>query len=219
MAIRSLENNASPLRSVDWVVIVLYLLLMAGGWFSVCGASYDFGNTDFFSWESRTGKQLVWMGCSMVLGFVLLMLDDRIFDSIAHILYIGMMALLLITPFVAADIKGSYSWISLGSVSLQPAEFAKCATALMIAKLMGRYGFSLKNKKDFYQAIGVIMLPMVLIIMQRETGSALVYLAFFLMLYREGMPGCFLFAGVAAVIYFVVCVSLSVELLPGSIKR
>ena len=105
MAIRSLENNASPLRSVDWVVIVLYLLLMAAGWFSVCGASYDFGNTDFFSWESRTGKQLVWMGCSMVLGFVLLMLDDRIFDSIAHILYIGMMALLLITPFVAADIK------------------------------------------------------------------------------------------------------------------
>lgn len=217
MAIRSLENNASPLRSVDWVVIVLYLLLMAAGWFSVCGASYDFGNTDFFSWESRTGKQLVWMGCSMVLGFVLLMLDDRIFDSIAHILYIGMMALLLITPFVAADIKGSYSWISLGSVSLQPAEFAKCATALMIAKLMGRYGFSLKNKKDFYQAIGVIVLPMVLIIMQRETGSALVYLAFFLMLYREGMPGCFLFAGVAAVIYFVVGVRFSVELLPGSL--
>lgn len=216
MESQSLSKNNSPLRSVDWVVIFLYLLLLAAGWLSVCGASYDFGNTDFFSWGSRMGKQLVWIGCSITLGFVILMLDDRIFDSIANIFYIGMMMLLLITPFVASDIKGSYSWIKLGPVSLQPAEFAKCATALMVAKLMDRYGFDLSKKKDFYQAVGVILLPMILIVMQRETGSALVYLAFFLMLYREGMPGCFLFAGVAAVVYFVVGVRFSADLLPSS---
>lgn len=217
MVYQSPKQNKSPLKSVDWITITIFVLLIIAGWFSVCGASYDFGNTDFFSWDSRMGKQMVWIGCSLTLGFVILMLDNRIFESASVTLYIIMMGLLLITPFIAADIKGSYSWIKLGPVSLQPAEFAKCATALMVAKVMNEYGFSLTKKRDFYKAAAVVLLPMVLIVMQRETGSALVYLAFFLMLYREGMPGCFLFGGVAAVIYFVVGVRFSTVIMPGTL--
>ncbi len=210
------RKKRSPLATVDWWVVVIFLLLLAGGWISVCGASYDFNQTDLFSWDSRTGKQLVWMGCAVFLGFILLMLDDRTYDTLAYLVYLGMMLLLIVTPFLASDIKGSYSWIRLGSISIQPAEFAKCATALAVAKLMNQYGFSLKNWKNFLLATVLVLLPMVLIVMQRETGSALVYLSFFLMFYREGMPGCFLFSGIAAVIYFVVGIRYSTVLLPGT---
>lgn len=206
-----------PILSVDWVVVLLYVLLLAFGWFSVCGASHEIGDTDFLSWGSRTGKQLVWICCSFGLGFVLLMFDDRYFDTLADLLYAAMMLLLFVTPFLASDTKGSYSWLKFGSVSLQPAEFAKCATALALAKLINQYGFTLSNLRNFARAAGLILLPMVLIVLQRETGSALVYLAFFLMFYREGMPGCILFTAVAAVAYFVVGIRFSDTLLPGTL--
>ena len=207
------------MRSLDWFTIVLYILLLTFGWLSICGASYDYGTPDFFSWESRAGKQLVWIGCSFALGFVLLMLDNRIYETFSNIVYLIFMLLLLVTPFLASDIKGSYSWIKLGSISIQPAEFAKCATALAVAKLMDTYGFNIQHKHDFMKAAGLVLLPMLLIILQRETGSALVYLAFFLMFYREGMPGCFLFSGVAAVTYFIVGIRFADLPFPGTLSN
>ena len=115
-----------------------------------------------------------------------------------------MILLLIVTIFIAPDTKGSRSWLVMGPVSLQPAEFAKFATALALAKYMNSYSFSIKKEKCAFVLGFIILLPMLLIIGQRETGSALVYLAFFLVLYREGMPGVILFSGVCAVIYFVV---------------
>lgn len=203
-----------PLFSADWVVIILYIALLTFGWFSICGASHEVGDTDFLSWGTRTGKQLVWIGLAFGMAFVLLMTDDRYFENLADLVYWLLMVILLITPFIAKDIKGSRSWISLGSVSLQPAEFAKCATALAVAKLINRYGFSLNVMPNLARAAAVILLPMVLIVMQRETGSALVYLAFFLMFYREGMPGSILFCATAAIVYFVVGIRFSGDELP-----
>ena len=191
-------------KSLDWVTIVIYLMLIVFGWFSVCGASYDYGDRDFLDFSTRAGKQFVWIICSFGLGFVLLMLDDTLYDMFAYLIYIGMMLLLIVTIFIAPDTKGSRSWLILGPVSLQPAEFAKFATALALAKYMSAYSFTMKNWKNFAALVALILLPMILIILQKETGSALVYLAFFLMLYREGMPGVVLFSGVAAVVYFVV---------------
>lgn len=209
-------------KSIDWITVLLYLVLVTCGWFSICGASYTYGETDLFSFDSRSGKQLVWIGCSMGLGFVLLMLEEKIYEVLAYLFYAAMMLLLLVTPFIARDIKGSLSWISLGPVSLQPAEFAKYATALALAKMMSSYGFTLDKGKNFIRAIFLILLPMILIIMQKETGSALVYAAFFLVLYREGMSGAILFTGVAAVIYFVVGIRFGNEFLwdtPTSVGR
>lgn len=203
-----------PIFTADWVVITIYVALLAFGWLSICGASHEIGDVDFFSWGTRTGKQLVWIGLAFTLGFFLLMTDDRYFENLADIAYWAMMLVLLVTPFLAKDIKGSKSWISLGAVSLQPAEFAKCVTALAVAKLINRYGFSLDNMRNFFKATSLVLLPMVLIVMQRETGSALVYLAFFLMFYREGMPGSFLFTATAAVAYFVIGIRFSTDILP-----
>ena len=148
--------------------------------------------------------QIIWIASSIFLGFVLLMLDDRYYDMFAYIIYAVMLLLLFATIFNPHEIKGSRSWLVLGPLRLQPAEFAKFATALAVGKYMGRYGFNIHKWKDFAYALGIVLLPMLFIVAQKETGSALVYLSFFLMFYREGMPGSVLFTGVAMIIYFVV---------------
>ena len=193
-------TSDNMLKSIDWITICIYLALVIFGWFSVCGASYDYGEIDFFSFDTRAGKQLVWISCSLGLGFILLMLEDKLYDMFAYIFYGAMMLLLLVTPFLAEDTKGSYSWI-------------KFATALALAKFMNVYGFTMSKLKYSLPVTGMILLPMLLIILQRETGSALVYLAFFFMLYREGMPGSILFAGICAVVYFVVGIRFSQEMM------
>ena len=199
-----MKENTSVLKSIDWITVGLYLALLAFGWISVCGASYSFDNVNIFSLETRSGMQIVWIGTSIVLGTVLLLLDDRIYDTCAYAIYGFMLVLLFATIFNPHEIKGSRSWLVLGPVRLQPAEFAKFATALAVAKFMSGYRFSMNNWKHFLRAVAMIVAPMLLIIMQKETGSALVYIAFFLMLYREGMTGSFLFTGLAMVIYFVI---------------
>lgn len=211
------ESKGSPLLRVDWVVVLIYAVLLIAGWLSICGATHEVGDTNFFDFSARTGKQIVWIGCAFVMAFVLLMTDDRYFDTLSSLLYVGMMVLLLVTPFIAKDIKGSRSWLSIPGIgNLQPAEFAKCVTALAVAKLCNQYGFNLNDMHNFMKAVGLILLPMCLIVLQKETGSALVYFAFFLMFYREGMPGCILFTAVAAVVYFVVGIRFGMVELPGT---
>lgn len=201
---RRTDRQQSVLRSLDWWTIGIYLALLTFGWISVCGASYTYGDTDIFSLSTRSGMQIVWIGTSICLGLVILLLDDRFYDTFAYIIFAVLLLLLFATIFNPHSIKGSRSWIVLGPLRLQPAEFAKFATALALAKFMSAYGYNIHKWKDFLITLGIIFVPMVFIVLQRETGSALVYTAFFLMFYREGMPGSVLFTGVAAVIYFVV---------------
>ena len=198
------DKNQSVLRSIDYWTILIYLALLGFGWVSVCGASYTYGETDIFSLDSRSGMQIVWIGTSIVLGLVILLLDDRFYDTFAFVIYGVLLILLFATIFNPHSIKGSRSWLVLGPLRIQPAEFAKFATALALAKVMSIYGYDIHKWKHFAGTIAIILLPMIFIVLQRETGSALVYVAFFMMFYREGMPGSILFTGVAMVIYFVV---------------
>ncbi len=202
--VQKTDKQPSVLRSIDWWTILIYLALLTFGWVSVCGASYTYGETDIFSLDSRSGMQIVWIGTSIMLGLFLLLLDDRFYDTFAYAIFAVLLLLLIATIFNPHTIKGSRSWLVLGPLRLQPAEFAKFATALALAKFMSTYGYDIYKWKDFAVTLAFIFLPMVCIVLQRETGSALVYLAFFLMLYREGMSGSLLFTGVAMVIYFVV---------------
>ena len=197
-------RQTSVLLSIDWWTILIYIALLSFGWISVCGASYSYGDTDIFSLDTRSGMQIIWIGTSIVLGFTILMSDDRFYDTFAFIIYGLLLLLLFATIFNPHSIKGSRSWLVLGPLRIQPAEFAKFATSLALAKLMSTYGYNIHQWKHFAATLAVIFLPMIFIVLQRETGSALVYFAFFLMFYREGMPGSVLFTGVAAVIYFVV---------------
>lgn len=200
MAIR----NVSLWRSVDWFTIILYFILVVCGWLSICGASYDFGDTSFFSLSSNPGKQLLWAACAVVLGLVLLNIEKKYYEMIAYPLYVCFIILLAVTRFFATEINGSFSWIKLGPISIQPAEFAKFSTTLALARLLSTYGFSMEKRSDVVKMLTIVILPMLLIVLQNETGSALVYLAFFLVLYREGMTGSLLAVGVCAVLYFVI---------------
>ena len=198
------RRNPNVLRNIDWWTVLIYIALLSFGWISVCGASYSYGETDIFSLSTRSGMQIVWIGTSIVLGLFILLLDDRFYDTFAYIIYALLLLLLFATIFNPHSIKGSRSWLVLGPLRLQPAEFAKFATALALSKLMSTYGYNIQQFRHFAAALLVIVLPMLCIVLQRETGSALVYLSFFLMFYREGMPGSILFTGVAMVVYFVV---------------
>ena len=204
MVRRTDKKQKGVLRSLDWWTVIIYLALLTFGWVSVCGASYSYGETDIFSLDTRSGMQIIWIATSIILGFVLLMLDDRYYDTFAFFIFGFMLLLLFATIFNPHSIKGSRSWLVLGPLRLQPAEFAKFATALALAKVMSIYGYNIQKWQHFAAALAVIFVPMLFIVLQRETGSALVYLAFFLMFYREGMPGSVLFTGVAMVFYFVV---------------
>lgn len=205
----SYKRKTEIWKTVDWLTIMLYVILVIAGWFSICGASYEYDSVSFFDISGRPGSQLMWMGLSVFLIFVILMLESDFFDVFANLIYIAVILLLIATIFLAPDIKGSRSWLVLGPVRLQPAEFAKFATALVVAKLMNSYGFKLTVPKNFMLTLLLIFLPMVCILLQKETGSALVYLAFFLMLYREGMSGYILLSGVCAVVFFVTSMKFS----------
>ena len=211
------RHHKGVLRSLDWWTILIYLGLLTFGWVSVCGASYSYGDTDIFSLDTRSGMQIVWIGTSIVLGFVLLMTDDRYYEMLAFIIFGVLLVLLFGTIFNPHTIKGSRSWLVLGPLRLQPAEFAKFATALALAKLMSIYGYDIHAA-----ALVVIFVPMIFIVLQHETGSALVYMSFFLMLYREGMPGSVLLTGVAMVVYFVVGIRFADVMMwytPASVGR
>ena len=210
------NKQRGVLQSLDWMTIIIYVCLLGLGWMSVCGATYDFDQGgNFLDFNTRSGMQIVWIGTSFLLAAVIMGIDERFFDSFSYIIYLAFIILLAATPFLAHSIKGSLSWIKIGSFSIQPAEFAKFATALCVAKYMGSNDFNIKKWWNFAIACAIILMPMVLIVLQKETGSALVYSAFFLMLYREGMPGSVLFAGVSAVVYFVVGVRFADDPLLG----
>ena len=209
------SRNGNILKHVDWPTIGIFLALVFFGWLNIYGASYTFDQTSIFDFSNRAGKQFVWILGSMLLGTVLLLIDYKTYDILAYFAYGLMLLLLLATPFLAHDIKGSMSWISLGPVSLQPAEFAKCIVALTIAKYMGQYDYKLRTWRDLIIPFAIIGVPaLIIMILQRETGSALVFASFLLVFYRQGMSGYVLWVGVAAVALFIISIRFGAIPLP-----
>ena len=207
---RSLTRRRSNLfRRLDWPLVILYLLMIVGGWLAICGATYDFTPGHLLDAGSRPMQQLIWIGLALLLGIVVLMIDEDLFESAAPYLYIIFILLLIVTAIVAPDIKGSRSWLVIGPVRVQPAEFAKLGTALMLAYWINRPEFKLSTIRGYLEVFTIILLPMAIIILQSETGSALVFCAFFLALYREGLSGVFLLLVSLAVTLFVVALMLA----------
>ena len=209
------SRNGNIWQHVDWITIGMFLLLALFGWLNIYGASYTFDQTSIFDFSNRAGKQFVWLMGSLVLGIILLLIDYKTYDVLAYIAYGAMLLLLLATPFLAHDIKGSMSWISLGPVSLQPAEFAKCVVALAVAKYMGRYDYKIRTWRDLIVPFSLIGVPaLIIMVLQKETGPALVFAAFLLVFYRQGMSGYVLWMGVAAVALFIISIRFGAITLP-----
>lgn len=217
MELRNTNNNPnSAFRSLDWITILLYTILVIFGAISIYAATYNFDHANVFDFSEFSGKQFMWIGISFILGLSILLIDRRMYDAYAYPIYGCIILLLMITIVIAPDIKGSRSWIVLGPISLQPAEFGKFATALALAKLFSSYNFILnKSYKNYLKVALIIGLPFILILLQKETGSALIYLSLIFVIYREGMSGFILFAGLCAIVFFIVAIKFTGTLIMG----
>ncbi len=195
-------------------MIVMYLALVFLGWMTIYSASYNYEESlDIFSGNIASGKQFVWIVVSLLAAVLMLLIDSRWIGGAANYIYLLVMGLLAVTIVLAPEIKGSRSWLVLGPFSFQPAEFAKMATSLALAKCISQQDFDLKRSRRKYLVIGIIMLPILLVLLQKETGSALVYLSLFLVLFRVGMTPWVLGAAIAAIVLFIVSIRYNAAML------
>ena len=208
-------DNRNIISGIDWWTIGLFLMIALFGWMNLYGSSYSFDQTSIWDFSNRAGKQLVWLAAAVGLGAIILMIEERTYDVLGYIFYGAMILLLIITPIFARDIKGSLSWLTIGPISLQPAEFAKCFTAIAVAKYMGQYGYKVRDLRDLIVPFALIGVPILIIMLaQRETGSALVFLSFLLVFYRQGMTGYVLSWGVASILLFILVIRFGEMALP-----
>jgi rod shape determining protein RodA len=193
------------LQNMDWLTILLYFLLVSLGWMNIYAAVYSPDNVvNIMSFDINSGKQLAWIGASMLLIVVLLVVDYKVYEHLAYPIYGGIILLLLVTLVVAKPIAGSRSWLDLGGgIRLQPAELAKFATALAASKFLSTVNLRQQNFKDQMKLAAITLVPPVIIILQNETGSALVFAAFILAYFREGISPLILIIGGSAATIFI----------------
>ncbi|TXK73576.1 rod shape-determining protein RodA [Mesonia sp. HuA40] len=187
----------------DWFTIFLYLILVLFGWVNIYSASLNDAATGFFDMNQIYGKQALWIGLSLVLIVIMLSLEAKFYYRFSSIIYLVSLLSLLGLFIFGKTISGATSWYSFGSFSLQPSEFAKAATALALAKYLSDIQINIKSFKNQLSAFLIIILPALIIIPQPDPGSALVYLAFFFPLYREGLSGLYLILGFSLLFIFV----------------
>ena len=174
---------------VDGWTVLLYVLIVAAGWISITSASYDDSAADLLSFSHFYMKQLMWIGMAWVTAIIVLLLDERFYHMFAYPAYLGGIALLVAALLFGREVNGAKAWFEFGSLRVQPVEFAKIATALALARVMSEYSFSINRAGDLMKVAVVICIPLFIIILQNDTGSALVYDSFLFMFYREGFNG------------------------------
>jgi len=184
---------------IDGIVLLLYVLLVAIGIMAIFSVEHRTTDVSIIMMNKSYMKQLVWFGYSLILGFMILLTDSKFFSSFAFLIYSIALAVLVITIFAGVDVKGSRSWLGVGSFRFQPGEIAKIFTAMALAKFMSLPETNFRKLKDRLLAVGIALSPAVLILLQKETGLALVYFCFFIALYREGLPNAVLVIGFSAV--------------------
>ncbi len=211
-----MNTGGNTFRNMDKPLVLIYLLLVIAGWFNIYSVVYDPENTGF-SFATRYGKQLMFIGFAFLLGAAVLIADIRIFMQFAY-LYYGMAIVLLLAVLVlGSEISGARSWIKIGSLSIQPSEFAKVATCLAFSRYVSQPAMNMKRAKNQIVASLWFLFPMVLILLQPDAGSALVFVSFVLVLYREGMSGKVLLAGLVAIVLFVAALLVNRYILIGII--
>ena len=210
-----MPRRNSVWTNIDWLTVFLYLVLIFLGWINIYSSVYDTDHQSILDVSQRYGKQMIWIAAALTLAFVILILETNFYVFFSYIIYGIIILLLILVLFVGTEINASKSWFTIGGFSIQPAEFGKFATSLALAKYMSSFGFKLKRFKSFVIIGLIVFLPAALILLQNDTGSALVYFAFVLVLYREGLSGIFLFFGVWIALLFVFSLVLEGVVLYG----
>ena len=204
-----MPNRRSLWANIDWVTVTVFVLLMLLGWINIYSSVYDQNHQSIFDTTQRYGKQLIWIGAAIVLGFFLLIIESNFYVFFSWIFYGVIMILLLLVLLFGTTINGAKGWFMIGSFGFQPAEFAKFATALALASYMNTHDFKIHSFRSLLFIALIILFPAFLILIQNDTGSALVFFSFILVLYREGLSGIVLFFGSLMIVLFVLALIVS----------
>lgn len=199
-----MRRSDSIVSKLDWITVLLFFLIVILGWLNIYAAVYDESAAqNIFSTTLNSGRQLIFIAASVVIVIAILVVDFKFYDTFGYFIFGGIMFLLLFVLVFGREVAGSKSWFEIGAFRLQPSEFAKFATALAVAKFIGTSGFRMDNLKNQAVLFGIIGLPVVLIMLQGDTGTAMVYSIFLLVFFREGMSPMLLLLGTAAGIIFI----------------
>jgi len=199
-----LRQQASILNKIDWLTVLVYFALVIFGWLNIYAAIYDEEvSTSIFDISTNSGKQFLWILSSVLIIIVILTIDFRFYDSFAYVIYGVVIFLLVFVLFFGREVAGSTSWFAIGGFRIQPSEFAKFATSLALAKYMSSVGYKMTKFNDIFLTACIIAIPPILIILQGDTGTALVYGAFVIVLYREGLNPNIIVIGLIAIVLFV----------------
>ena len=195
---------------IDIPLVVCYLFLVFVGWINIFASVYSEEHSSIFDMSQRYGMQFIWIITAFILATsVIFVINPKVYSVLSPPIYLFVCVLLFAVIFLGKEVNGSHSWFEFGKVKFQPAEISKISTSLFLAYIMSKYGFRLGRFRDALAVALTILIPMALIIMEKETGSALVYCGFVFLLYREGLSGWFLVFGILAILLFIVTLAVS----------
>lgn len=197
-------------KTIDWSLVICWLVLVLIGWANIYASIHASEPGSIFEFGSRSGMQAIWIGTSVIIALLILFaIPPRVYEGLSLPIYLIVIGLLVAVIFLGIEVKGSHSWFAFGPVRFQPAEISKIATSLMLATVMSQLGYKIGRFKDFMITAVIIILPMLIIVLQSETGSALVYVGFIFMLYREGLSGWLIFMIGMAILTFILTLTAS----------
>lgn len=196
------------LANIDWLTVFLFLSLVFLGWLNIYASVYSEEHNSLFDFSQRYGKQFIWIMAALVIGLIILFIETNFYVFFSYIIYGTVVFLLILVLFAGSEINGSKSWFTVGEMGFQPSEIGKFATGLALAKYMSSYGFKLQRFQSIITVAAIIFVPVVFILLQNDTGSALVFSSFILVLYREGLSGVVLFFATLALLLFVLALVL-----------
>jgi rod shape determining protein RodA len=198
-----MRRQNSIFENIDWLLVALYLVLVLMGWLNIYAAVYNEEHRNILDISQNYGRQMIWIGTSLLLGLAILVVEGKFYAAFSYPIYIVIMAVLLVVLVIARDVQGARSWIEIGSFKLQPSEFAKFATNMALAKYLSTLNIRLEDLKTKITAGLIVLFPMALVLLQNDTGSALVFIAFIFVLYREGLSQNVLIFGFLAGVLFI----------------
>jgi len=198
-----MQRKVNIWNNIDWTTVFIYLILVLLGWVNIYAAVYNDDHQSIFDFSQRYGKQLIWIFAALILIFIVFTIDINFYTFFAYVIYGGMILILLAVLVLGTKVHGATSWFEIGSIRIQPAEFAKIATALALARYVSSFNIQINTVKSYVRIAFIIFFPALLILMQNDTGSALVYFAFAIVLFREGLSGSIFFLGLLVIILFI----------------
>lgn len=203
-----MQRRVNIWSNIDWLTVTIYLVLVTLGWINIYAAVYNEDNQSIFDFSQRYGKQLVWIAAAIVIAFIIFVIDINFYPFFAYLVYGIMIFILILVLVFGTKVHGATSWFEIGNFRLQPAEFAKIATALALARYLSSHNVQINTLKSYIRVAVIILLPAFLILLQNDTGSALVYFVFVLVLYREGISESILLFGFFVIVLFILALVL-----------